>query len=915
VEGTLTRDTPVKWIPPWHLYQLDEHDQLVEVSTLVLDPSDPDVEKLVVWLEGVLATARVSPTPREITLRLGAGSSAYALDKATLAGLYRAHGGLPTVTLKRELWAKLLTTALGTNFSDTDDLFVEHTLLVVTAEVIAHAVLGYDLTGPLTNPATMLSGRLFEQAQIGGVIESDFFDWVIEVPGGESFVRTLARRLARFEWKAVVHDVMKVLYESVITPETRHRLGEYYTPDWLAEHMVAEFVEDPLSQRVLDPGCGSGTFLFHAARRYLDIADQAGIPSAQALVGVTEHVLGMDVHPVAVTLARVTYLLALGTDRVQAPDRPPLSIPVYLGDSMQWEQRDDLLSSAGLSISTGTGLFEYTDALRLPDSLLADANRFDQLVRELADKAAQRPAGSNPPALSATYRRFAVRPEDQPMVADTFRVLCSLHDQGRDHVWGYYVRNLARPLWLSRNANRVDVLVGNPPWLSYRYMPEPMQEAFQRFSRARGLWAGGNVATHQDLSGLFVARCVELYLRVGGRFGFVMPYAALSRRQFVGFRSGRWPVPHEPTTVAFEIPWDFHLVRPSIFPVPCSVILGSRTAGDAAPLPSTGEQWAGSRPASGLSWEEAASVLAKSSTTTGDVGGSARSPYQDRFGQGATFVPRVLLCVEQAPAGPLGSGAGRLALRSRRSVQEKAPWRSLRSLTGVVEAPFVVRLHVGETVLPYRTCEPWLAIAPWNGSELMGSDSERLDLYPGLADWWRRAESLWIEHRSSARLDLRGQLDYRRKLSEQFPVPEHRVVYTKSGITLAAARVSDPLAVIDHTLYWAAVSSLTEAHYLVAVLNSAVLIERVQPLQSQGAFGPRHFDKYVWQLPTPLFDPEDTAHVRLAALGHEAEEAASTLDLPKSVSFHTLRRLVRDQLASQGLTVAIDKLVTDILAR
>jgi len=56
-------------------------------------------------------------------------------------------------------------------------------------------------------------------------------------------------------------------------------------------------------------------------------------------------VLGVDVHPVAVTLARVTYLLAIGRDRLAAADRPAFTVPVYLGDSVQWGQNADLLDS------------------------------------------------------------------------------------------------------------------------------------------------------------------------------------------------------------------------------------------------------------------------------------------------------------------------------------------------------------------------------------------------------------------------------------------------------------------------------------------------------------------------------------------------------------------------------------------
>ena len=51
--------------------------------------------------------------------------------------------------------------------------------------------------------------------------------------------------------------------------------------------MVATTVTDPLGQRVLDPASGSGTFLFHAVRRYLKPADEAEVPQADALSELT----------------------------------------------------------------------------------------------------------------------------------------------------------------------------------------------------------------------------------------------------------------------------------------------------------------------------------------------------------------------------------------------------------------------------------------------------------------------------------------------------------------------------------------------------------------------------------------------------------------------------------------------------
>jgi hypothetical protein len=51
-------------------------------------------------------------------------------------------------------------------------------------------------------------------------VDHDFFDWVLEVLGGEGFIATLARRLARFDWSTVEHVVLNVLYESVISAST-----------------------------------------------------------------------------------------------------------------------------------------------------------------------------------------------------------------------------------------------------------------------------------------------------------------------------------------------------------------------------------------------------------------------------------------------------------------------------------------------------------------------------------------------------------------------------------------------------------------------------------------------------------------------------------------------------------------------
>ncbi|MBX9581467.1 MAG: N-6 DNA methylase [Gemmataceae bacterium] len=885
-----------------------------EVSKFRLVASRPDAEGLLVWLEGVLATARDIPaTPREIGRRLGAGSSAFQLDRDTLRDLFARHRDHAAVRMKRRLWAKLLTTALGVPFDNSDDLFVEHTYLVNTAAVIAHALL--DLDPAHLAPASLLAGSKFEESGITGVVEADFFDWVAYVPGGEAFVRTLARRVARFRWDAVGGDVLKVLYESVVTAPTRKRLGEYYTPDWLAERVVAAAVPDPLAVRVLDPACGSGTFLFHAARRYLAAADAAGLTLPDALGGLAGHVLGMDLHPVAVTLARVTYLLAIGRGRLTSPDRGPVHVPVFLGDAIEWDREArDLHSGDDLVIATADGKELASGELRFPKALLDDTARFNQVVEGLTEAATvDRKPGGPVPKLTGLYQRHDIPPDARPALDTTFRTLCELHDQGRDHVWSYYVRNLARPWWLALPPNRVDVIVGNPPWLAYRFMTPKMQAAFRRLSDGRGLWHGAKVATHQDLSGLFLVLAAERFLKPGGRFAVVLPNAAVDRGQFAGLRAGRYkdPATGTPLTLAFDPAWDLRKVRPHFFPRAAAVLHGTR-ADQAAPLPAAVEVWAGRLPpGTNLGWDAVRPHLTQTPGTAQLIDAAA-SEYADRFMNGATIFPRLLFFVTRKPVGPLGMPAGRAAVRSHRGANDKKPWKELPDLEGVVETEFIRPVLLGSSVLPFRVAATAEAVLPVDRKKLFAADPDALDLYAGLAKWWRKAEAVWEANRASERLTLAEQLDYHGKLSQQLPIQPQRVVYTASGMHLAAARVTDPRAVVEHGLYWATFRSTAEAQYLCAVLNAAAFTELARPYMSYGK-DERHFDKHIWQLPVPLYDPANDLHARLSHRGAELETLVAGLDLPAGLHFAAVRRRVREHMAETEAGRDVEELVEELL--
>lgn len=906
----------------WRLYQL-QGDELEQISTHTLNKKSPDTQALLVWLESVMSTlTAINPVPEQIEYRLGAASPAHKLDTAELRRIYKAHKDSSEVQLKRQLWAKLLRVALGADFEDSEELFINHTLLVTTAELIAHAVLGFNVgpSGSLT-ARQITSGTEFANARIRGVVEADFFDWVTDTPAGESFVKNLGRRISRFDWGTVEHDVLKILYESVITKEVRESLGEYYTPDWLADRMVETFVADPLNSVVADPSCGSGTFLFHAVRRYLAAAKDAGIQIDDAVQQATNHVVGIDVHPVAVTLARVTYLLALGRDNIKSDTRKELTIPVYLGDSIQWQQETDIFGSESVRVRTDeTDLFEeqggmFSLDLYFPRSVLKDATGFDYLVSEMADKAlVTAPANAKKVGLTILKRRgIAADSRDGEILRETFLNLCTLRAQGRDHIWGYYVRNLIRPLWLAEPENRVDALIGNPPWLRYNKMTTSMQGRYRALAKPRNLLTGPLGASARDLSTLFVARAIELYLRKGGSFAFVMPHGILTRKPHTGFRSGDWRGDEgNHLTVRFGESWDL-LNTDTGFPMTSGVVHGnlSKSAGK---MPLETLAWNGRLPRPDVPWSIASKKITStpSSVRALDHGVEvSESPYKSRFRQGAIIVPKVLLFVQDA-IGPLGAGAGRRSVVSARSNLEKKPWKDCSALKANVENGFIRPVYLGEQVLPFRTLQPKEAIIPLSNSSIL--TKEEIDLHEGLSTWWAQAESVWEQHRpASEKKALVDRMDYHAQLSAQLPIASTRVVYTASGNTVAAATVRDNRGVVEHNLYWAATMVEAEAHYLTAILNSAPMLSEVQPLQAVGLFGPRHFDKNVFSVPFPTYDNQNPKHVLLAGLGKKAETEASDVDVSGANTFQAARKLIRNHLAETGTESAIVKAVTELL--
>ena len=147
---------------------------------------------------------------------------------------------------------------------------------MIVAKCIAFAVLGLNED----DPARLLSGEALASAGITARSRAIFSIGSSPTPRASRLVKRVMAHVRRFRLAEVESDVMKTLYESLIDRAQRHGLGEYYTPDWLAAKMVRHAIERPLEQKVLDPACGSGAFLFHALRRFLREAEEGDLDPA-----------------------------------------------------------------------------------------------------------------------------------------------------------------------------------------------------------------------------------------------------------------------------------------------------------------------------------------------------------------------------------------------------------------------------------------------------------------------------------------------------------------------------------------------------------------------------------------------------------------------------------------------------------
>jgi len=390
------------------------------------------------------------------------------------------------------------------------------------------------------------SGGVFKKlASIENFLEGDYFSWYLDVLDAElaDMVAELARMLADYEVATpqlepeFARDLLKRLYQNLVPGDLRHRLGEYYTPDWLADYLLNEVglsLENllkmgeentlkPLEIRVLDPACGSGTFLVLYISRLRRYAEEHFLQDTLVSY-VLKNVVGYDLNPLAVLTARTNYLLAVADLLPYA--RGSVEIPVYLADSIMVERRTSLVGNVYV-LRTSAGEFEVPVGVverGLLPGVLAEVARCLESGYSVED-----------------FRRrlevaFKLSPGEVDTLTKLYATLLKLEEEGRNRVWVAVIRNAFAPIL----KGGFDYVVGNPPWVNWENLPNEYIEASKKLwedyglAKIRGKVGLGKVK--RDLAMLFLARCFDLYLKPGGRLGFLMPFTTFKVQAGAGFR-------------------------------------------------------------------------------------------------------------------------------------------------------------------------------------------------------------------------------------------------------------------------------------------------------------------------------------------------------------------------------------------
>jgi len=385
-------------------------------------------------------------------------------------------------------------------------------------------------------------GGIFATIGIKNFLEADYFAWYLDEwdTNVATSIFEIVKRLLDYEPATVelnpemVKDLFKRLYQNLVPRDIRHKLGEYFTPDWLAELLLNEVGYDGNpDKRVLDPACGSGTFLVLTIRRLREYADEHFWDRRELLKKITENIRGIDLNPLAVLASKANYLIAL-SDLLRYRPREGIELPIYLADSISVERKGEWKWETGqveeeFELYTTEGKFWIAKEVIDKNLLSPVLSIIEQCVRHAFNKEEFERSLSKDISLSKASISSFIR-----LYEKIYNLEYVYH---KNRIWAALLKNSFAPMLIGK----FDYVIGNPPWINWETLPEfyrnstkQLWDNYGLLEKTKGMGLG---KVKRDIAMLFVARCFSSYVKEDGFLGFLIPFTTYKTQAGAGFRN------------------------------------------------------------------------------------------------------------------------------------------------------------------------------------------------------------------------------------------------------------------------------------------------------------------------------------------------------------------------------------------
>jgi len=902
-----------------------------EVSSI--DISQVSTDEAILWLDSyIFSKPRIRPTANDLRFRFGPKSPTYVMAVDSLRLLWNLAKDEEDVKLRYELWSKSMEIVYGSK--PEVEAFIDQTYLVTLVKLIVYLRLSGDNMISRDKMLKVLTGEYFVKYGIENLVEEDFFTWIIHPKIRDAsleLVSSIAKELLRYDLTQIDEDFFKEIYQEIVERGQRHRIGEYYTPEWLVELVLEEVMrlwrekhsEPP---RILDPACGSGTFLCNAIHMLKRELSQRGWDQTKILNFILSNIVGIDINPLAVTIARANYIIALG--ELLHVRKGSILLPIYTADSIR-------LPKAVRSI-VGNGIWVYDYEvngihIQIPVDVARDRDRLSKVIAAFRESIECYRARKNRGEASKIFERIlhgVLTNAEFNVLKSTLNSIFTLIDRGRDSIWVYMLSNIYMPIAL--RESKFDVIVGNPPWIAMRYVENKEYQDFlkEQVVNEYGLLSSDQVQlfTQMDTSTLFYCRCSDLYLRDDGIIAFVMPRSVLTgAQQHVNFRMFRKP------RMKLIMIFDLEDVTP-LFNVPSCVLISIK--GDSTSYPVPARRYWGNLPQKNIKLAEALKYLSASDymysppqLTTG------YSYYYNLVKAGAALYPRQFYFIDFVVHSVLGINPKLPRIRTAEDIEEKEPWKGIR-LEGNIEEDFIYLTLLGGDIVPFGYARLRPVVLPVMqqdvGYRLYMPDELRRMGYANAANWFEQVQRLWEERATEKSLKnfprFIDRIDYQGLLTVQNPMKRYIVLYNTVGKNIASCvidkrnlpniRVTNKISITPKgfiaewkTMFYETNDEM-EAHYLCAILNSDVVNETIKPIQTKGLFGERDIVRRPFMLSIPKFDSNNPIHRRLAELSKICHAKVANVEF-KSKSAAGRRKEAKEAIKEE--LEEINRLVSQLL--